>query len=291
MQWSRRDYQRIRALINAPDPWGRTLYVRSTHIRASDSGSGLDPSAPLATLAQAMTNAVAGDQVIVGAGHVETIVSAAQLDVTLDNISVLGLGKGSQRPKITVTTIVGAFARVSGDGVLMSNLVLDGGFDAITKLLHVTGDDFHGVELAVTQSTGQPVNAILLTTADRAKIIGLEAEQNAAGATSCIDCVGGNEIEIAGCRIRGDYSASCVENSATAMVAADIGRNKLDNLNAVDVCIDMVATSKGWIHRNWCRIATDAQTTWIDPGDCAMFENYGVNNDGETGKLIGTASI
>lgn len=291
MQWSRRDFQRIRALINAADPWGRTLYVRSTHIRASDNGSGLDPTAPLATLVQAMTNAVAGDQVIVGAGHVETIVSAAQLDVTLDNITILGQGRGSQRPKITVTTIVGAFARVSGDGVVLSNVVLDGGFDAITKLFHVTGDDFVGVDLAVTQSTGQPVNAILLTAADRGKILGLEAEQAGAGATSCIDCVGGNEIEIAGCRIRGDYGAACVENSATAMVAVDIHDNRLDNVNAIDVCIDLVATTKGWIGRNHCRIATDAQTTWIDAGDCAMFENYGVNNDTETGKLIGTASI
>ncbi len=289
---SRNDRRDIReAVRKVTSPWGRRFFVSSTHTRASDLGTGLDAAQPLATLVQAVANALAGDEILVQEGHVEVVNTSEELDFSLDNMKVIGFGQGDQRPKITVNGVIGANVLVSGDGVHLHNIRLDGGLDLITALMEVTGDDFLGTDLGVSQSTGQPVTAILLTTADRARILNLDAVQAGAGATSCIAIVGGNDIEITGCRITGDYGAANISNTGTLMLRTAIHHNFLDNHNAIDVCIDVVGTTVGWIAHNACRVATDAQTTWVDAGDAAQFENYGVNNDGETGILTGTPSV
>jgi hypothetical protein len=273
------------------NPWGRTLYVNANSTRGGDTGrSGLDPGNPLATIVQAVANARAGDQIVVRGPHTETIDSAAKLDVNLADLSIIGLGFGHRRPMIRVNTTTAAYVKVSAAGCYMENLRFDGGLDAITKLLEVAADDFVGINLEVSQTTGQPVTAILLTDADRSKILGLKAIQDGAGATRCIDLVGGDDIEIADCSIRGNYSGGNISNSATALTHLAIHHNDLKNEHANDQNIVLQATSDGSIAHNRCRIATDAQTTWITAADCEWYENYGVNVDGETGVLIGTPS-
>jgi hypothetical protein len=215
------------------NPWGRTLYVNANSTRGGDTGrSGLDPGNPLATIVQAVANARAGDQIVVRGPHTETIDSAAKLDVNLADLSIIGLGFGHRRPMIRVNTTTAAYVKVSAAGCYMENLRFDGGLDAITKLLEVAADDFVGINLEVSQTTGQPVTAILLTDADRSKILGLKAIQDGAGATRCIDLVGGDDIEIADCSIRGNYSGGNISNSATALTHLAIHHNDLKNEHA-----------------------------------------------------------
>jgi hypothetical protein len=281
--------RRLRSFIN-PDPWGRTLFVDSTHTRASNARSGQDPAHPLATLVNAVSKARAHDQIIVGTGHEETVIAVDGLDISVDDLTIIGMGEGNRRPKIEVGTAIAGNVLISGDGVHMSNIWIDGALDAITKLCEVTGDDCVLDDWLLTQTTGQPVTGILLTTADRCKIIGLEAIQDGAGATRCIDLVGGDRVEIAHCLIRGNFSGGDISNSATALTHLNMHHNSLENVHANDQNIVLQATTDGLIALNLCRIATDVQTTWITAADCDWFENYGVNVDGETGVLIGTAS-
>jgi len=281
--------RRLRTLLN-PNPWGRTLFVDSSHSRASNSRSGQDPAHPLSTLVNAVSKARADDQIIVGSGHTETVSTSEGLDVSVNDLHIIGLGQGQRRPKIQIGTLAAANMKISGSGVRMENFWLDGNLDAITKLCEVTGHDCILDDWFITQTTGQPVTALLLTTADRCKVLGLEADMDGAGATRCIDLVGGEWIEIAYCQIDGDFSGANITNSATAFAHANIHHNWLMNENAVDANITAQATSDGFIAHNLCRIATDAQTTWITAADCHWFENYGVNVDGETGGLIGSAS-
>jgi hypothetical protein len=141
-------------------------------------------------------------------------------------------------------------------------------------------------------ATNQAVLAINVTSnGDYLLVEGLTAAQAAAGATACISLNGCDRATIQKCRIYGDYSAACIRSTGVAVTQVRIDECHLESLNAADACIVMLAASTGWISRNMCRIATDVQTTWISGANCQLSENYGVNDNGETGKLIGTASI
>ncbi len=78
---------------------GVVWYVSS--VTGTDAGStaGQDRVKPLATLAQAYTNASAGDTIVLLSGHVETL-TAAQTFAKAD-IKVIGEGAGSNRPRFT----------------------------------------------------------------------------------------------------------------------------------------------------------------------------------------------
>ena len=111
-------------------------------------------------------------------------------------------------------------------------------------------------------------------------------------ATSQILLIGCDRTIIRNCKMYGDCSAANIEVTTTLASNMLIENCDIENLNAVDVCIEGFAAITGSIRYNTCRVATDAQTTWINtPGNAQLFENYGVNNDGETGILIGTASV
>ena len=67
--------------------------------------------------------------------------------------------------------------------------------------------------------------------------------------------------------------------------------NDINNLNAVDVGIEGIAAQTGTCRFNTIRVATDGQLTGINTaGAMQLFENYQVNDDAETGVLIGSAS-
>lgn len=79
---------------------GSVLYVCS--VNGSDGNSGLDPAAPLATIQQANTNAVAnkGWKVIVMPGHAETV-TATSHTLSKAGVSYICLGSGLDRPTFT----------------------------------------------------------------------------------------------------------------------------------------------------------------------------------------------
>ncbi len=275
-----------------PSPWGRTLYVNSAHLRSSDVGpDGLGKDHPLNTLARAIALAQAGDMIIVGPGHTETVSTATALDVNVADVQILGVGQGLRKPKFTMDTVVGSTFTVSASGVRLENLHFAPGIDAVSVLVTVTGDDVDIVDCYLSDTAGyQPVIGISVANdADNCRILGLRADDANSLGAECIAIGTGRFCEIRGCHISGDYSAACIKN-ITAAEQVLIADNYLENLNAIDVCIDMAATGTGRIARNCCRIATDAQTSWISGGDCDLYENYGVNVDAETGVLIGTPS-
>jgi len=276
--------------LNA-DPWSTTYYVQSTHTRAADSGNhGKDKFHPLKTLRQALTLVSVGDRIVIGPTHAETI--STNLAVNVVGLKIIGLGSGSQRPKFTIDTGTGITIAVSAAGCLLENLHFAPGIDAVVALVTLTANDQEIVDCLITHdATFQAVDGIAVGTSANVRIIGLRAQQVAAGATSCISFSTGADFECHGCHLDGDYSAGCIDNTgvATRMLIAG---NWLNSLNAADVCIALAATSDGRIADNRCRIATDVQVTWITVvNDCDLYENYGVNLDAETGKLIGTVSV
>lgn len=95
---------------------GQVLYVNS--VTGSDGNPGTDPSAPLATLAQAVTNSRdnKGDKIIIMPGHAETV-TASNIVLNKAGVAILGMGAGLERPTFTygaaAATITVSAANVS----------------------------------------------------------------------------------------------------------------------------------------------------------------------------------
>jgi hypothetical protein len=277
------------------NPWSRVMYVDSSHRLAGDTGrDGLDYSHPLATLAQAITQidtkGWTDTLVLLGPGHLETF--ATDITINEARTTIVGLGHGQNRSRLTATA-TGATVDITGAGCAIHNVFFFAGIDSVVALVTLTGASplLDGCFFLHNSTNQALVSVSAVATADYGAIRNCMFRNVAAGATSAIELVGPDSFTVQGCDIIGDYSEACISNKTTAAPRMCIDRNWLENLNAVDVCINLVGTSTGHCSHNMCRVATDAQTTWIDVADGQLFENYGVNNDGETGILIGTPSV
>lgn len=275
---------------------GNVFYVDSNN--GSNDNMGTDPSAPKATIDGAINACTAnnGDVIVVMPNHAETITAAAGIDFDIAGIKVVGLGEGTNRPTITFSTATTADIDFDAADIYIENIVFVNDIDALAAPLDVNkaGVSFVNCEFNDATAAKQTVRWILTdANADYLKVYNcVNKGSDTAGATAWITLVGTDHTEIVGNTSHGDFSAANIEVITTAITDALIANNYLENANAVDVNIEGYAAATGWIANNFCRNATDAQTTWINtPGAMSLFENYGVNNDGETGILIGTPSV
>ncbi len=120
-------------------PWlesGQRWYVHRT---GSDSAPGTDRARPLATTAQAVTNASAGDTIVFLEGHSETLSSAQTLSKTLYLVSE---GSGSTRAAFTCGGAVAMFD-VTTAGVWFQNLYFPQSTAAPTARIRVAAAECH----------------------------------------------------------------------------------------------------------------------------------------------------
>ncbi len=285
------DKSKIIGLIN-PMPWGRTLYVRSTHGRADDShNAGTNPLQPLKTLAKAISLALIDDTIIVGADHVEDIAAATTLAKA--NVRIIGLGEGRSRPRITFITATTANIKLNAAGILIANMHFRCGIDSQVDMINVAKANCSIMGCMITHNSLQALIAIsAVAAADDLLIDGLIAEQTDAGAASCISLVGADRAIIRNCNIQGNYSVANIDNQTTACNNILIHDNYLKQENSVDLLIDLHTDTDGMIGDNKEECADDATavTAFMDIGNCTEYENYGVNDDGQRGILLGTTS-
>lgn len=98
---------------------GTVWYVHSASGTDAVSPRGKDRSRPLATLAQAITNASAGDIIVCLSGHSQTL--TAIQTISLAGLTILGEGSGSNRPTFTRNANDELFD-ITGAGVWLDNL-------------------------------------------------------------------------------------------------------------------------------------------------------------------------
>ncbi len=130
------DYQRGMIEVG-----GNVFFVDSGHAQASDSPSqGQTPGTPFATLDYAIGQCTAsnGDTIYVMPGHAETTTAMA-LDVI--GVSVIGLGRGRNRPTFTATTAATDLLGVSAASCHIENIRLVGAASGNTALLNIAAAD------------------------------------------------------------------------------------------------------------------------------------------------------
>lgn len=279
------------------NPWGRTFYVQSTHVNAADAtvggGSqiGLYPKQPLKTLVKAFAHCLAGDRIIIGPNHVETI-SAATTFAKAD-VEIIGLGGGTSRPTFTFDTVVGAGFTFSKANIVLENLRFLCKIDAQTLMLAVNGSgskvlncDF-GHDGAV-----QPLTCFSVT-GEQAEVGHCSALFLSAGLNKVLQFDNAaDQIHIHDNRFQAFCATAVIQNIVSGASGILIERNSLESMNTTaKPCILGQAAMSGQIRYNTLGIDLDAALTWIvTAGFCHLYENYGANNDGETGILEGTAS-
>lgn len=265
-----------------------------------------DPSAPLATLAYAVSKARAakGDVIIIFPGHTEAINTAAYMDVSKSGLYVVGLGNRNQRPTFTLGGVVGATFKVSGAECIFDNVIINmAGINTITNGITVTGAGcvFRNTKMLLNTGATAVANAILAS-ADRLTLENCHIDGTAAGAGTATFLASGaaiDELRVIGCDIRGSFSTALF-SSAAANHITDllIGYNFCRQASGVAKNIfNLTVSSTGLIAFNVFN-----GTTWTTAADVAAnssnvalrwFENYGFDDGAGvvSGVLVPAAGV
>lgn len=276
---------------------GNVIWVDSGSGASTNSGYG--PADALSTLDAAVAKCAAnqGDTIVVMEGHAETLSADSGVDLDVAGVTVIGLGHGASRPTFTFDTAVTADFKLAAASVVVKNLLFVAGIDALTGPIEVSAADcaIINCEYRDDDTNNYETTDVVVTTtaADRLLIDGFVfTHEGGSGGTqiqSVLNIAAVDHVEIRNCFIVCDAANGGIEcGQATHL---HIHHNYIESTHANDVCITLGSTSTGLIHDNRLKLATDGQVTWITAtNDCALFENYGVNADAETGGVIGTVS-
>ena len=272
---------------------GNVYFVDSGSGTAADDTTHGTKERPFATIEYATGRCTAsnGDYVVVMPGHTETVTAAGGLDLDVAGVTYIGIGKGSNRPTINFTTVVGADMDVDAANVTMVNFLFTGGIDALTGPIDVNAADFSMLDCETRDVTGQATDFIVTdANADRLYIDGwVHRGAAAAGADTAITIVGGDGAVIKNFWIDGNFAVSAIENVTTAATNLNIYGDKpsfLRTRNAADVVVTLVATSTGNVGPNlYARLQDNAAniTEAFVGADMQFFQPIAlVNLDGES---------
>jgi hypothetical protein len=104
-------------------------------IGGNNANTGADPSLPVATLAQAVTNSAASGVIIIGANSAETL-SGSQ-SIALAGLAIIGCGTGTSRPRYTCSGAVDLLA-ISAAGVMVRNIYFPASTAVATSRINLT---------------------------------------------------------------------------------------------------------------------------------------------------------
>lgn len=289
--FSRKQPGGVYTIKNTGQGTGDDFYVHS-----SGSGDGFNPDSPVATIDAGINLCTAskGDTVHVMEGHAESIATAAAIAMDTVGVTIQGHGVGTDRPQITWTDTAATIA-VTAANAVMDNIHFINSEDTMVVGIPVTAAHCHLTNCLFDDATAAEQTLHWVTgtaAADYLTIVDCEHHgSDTAGSTGFITLAAADHVRIRRLISHGDFAAANIDMSAacTDILIEDCA---LENANAIDVNIEGFANATGWIRYNSLRVATDTQVTWINtPGNMQLFENYGVNDDGQTGILAGTPSV
>lgn len=144
----------------------------------SNGGSDLNQGTftrPRATIGGALLlcKADRGDIILVKANHAETIIAAAQLNVNIAGVSIIGLGTGTDRPELTFSTATTASVTIAAANVTIQNIVGISGINALVNpfnVLTTSNDCFLDIEWQDPTTILEAARAVLATTVSRLQI-------------------------------------------------------------------------------------------------------------------------
>ena len=272
---------------------GSIFYVDSDSGTAANTGESSTEA--LITIDGAMNKCTAskGDIIYVMPGHAETISAAGGLTCDVAGVTIIGLGRGTDRPQVTFSATDSTVV-VSAANVVIRNIHFINDIDALVVGIPVTAAHCLIADCLFDDATAakQTIHWVTLSAAaDYFELVDVNAHgSDTAGSTAFLTGAAADHVTIRKLVSHGDFAAANIDMSA-AWTDCLIEDCVLENANAVDVNIEGYSAATGQVRYNSLRIATNGQTTWVNTGgSLSLFENYGVNANGETGMIVGTAS-
>lgn len=176
----------------------------------SDSNTGKERELPLATLAQAVTNASAGDLIVIEAGSAESVGTSQAISKA--GLWILGLGQGSTRPRYTATSTIDLLS-ISAAGVRIFNLYFPASTAAATSRVKVDSSNAEIRGCYFECGANDTTTSVLYTTnANGSHIIDSTFAATAARPAIGFEVTGADDILIQNCTFDGgsygwtDYS-------------------------------------------------------------------------------------
>jgi len=288
---------------------GQIFFVDSGSGSASFTGLSADRAKASLNGAVGLCEASRGDIIYVMQGHSKTMGAAVdEVDLDVDGITVVCLGKGNDRALFNYTgDVSGAFA-VGADNVTIINarfnvavadcnegIEIEAGSTDCTIIgcdFTATTEGTHEFKLGSIDSEG--------AASDRLSVIGCNIRMGGGAAVSGIHALDSDYMVIKNCVITGDFSTTNIVNETTASNHILIQNNVLFNgtiggtagLNT-EPAIELYATTTGNIINNTvvCNVAT-SDLSIVAP-DCYLSGNTynetegGLANAGEFGLIAG----
>lgn len=273
-----------------PTTLGSVFFVSS--VVGSNSFAGTSPSNPFATIDYAVGKCTAnkGDLIIVLPDHSENISAATSLVVDVAGVSIIGLGRGRNRPQLHFTATAGSI-EMDAANTRLSNLVLLASVSAVVVGINVDADGvmLDNLEFGYVDTGDDFVTMIDIDAFDYANVVNCrfltEAIAGAAEAIRLDDC---HFVQIRNNWFSGNWSDSVIVGEGALGTDLLLADNYMYNGDTGDANgVDLNVAFTGIISNN--RIATlyaVAVANLLDPGSCLCTENYCVNAIDETGIVI-----
>lgn len=268
---------------------GNVRFVGNAVTGATDDAAhGKSPARPYATVDYAIGKAGANGTIYVLPGHAENIASASALTCDVAGQKIIGLGSGLRRPKITLTTHVGATWNVTAADVWIENFQIVGNFLNIAAAMTVAATaDGLTLKNIETRDTSVILGALIqisiaaLTTdvtIDGYKHYGV-AGGLTAPATNVILCVGAaDRFHLMNAEIHAHTSAAPVALSAAA--SADVFIENVVLLNtdtSAGLGIAAHNSTTGWVNNietvNLKNTVKGVTGTGLSVGSRVMYSN------------------
>ncbi len=211
---------------------------------SDDTEHGHSFDKPLATIdyAVGLCTANQGDVILVAPGHAETLSGAADLDIDVSGITIIGLAAGSLMPTLTLGgTDAATTIEINGDNITVKNIRIEGGdTDGTTRAIDIkTGSDHITLDgLVFFEPTATMEILGCITLEDKTDFCTIRNCQFYNGATgSNTDCVKTEADEhdhllIEDCVFVGDWTNAILDLDAAAITYPVIRRCLMVNVDA-----------------------------------------------------------
>jgi len=245
----------------------------------SDARDGVQPdvgasgSGPLATINAAVAKCTAnkGDIIYCMPNHYEDLADTSTtgaIDLDVAGISLIGLGNGSNIPRIDFNDADSDFL-VGAANVLIENMHFEATVTGVKIGVSVEAGAHYTtirncrftVETATTDEFLDTISVAAAT--DYVTVEGCLIDMGLGGATSGIVFNGASHGSVIRAnRIRGDYSTACIESAVALQTEMLIEFNTLENGYTTGIgevaCISMLTGTGGIIQHNFimCNVAT-----------------------------------
>lgn len=241
-----------------------------------------------------------GDVILVKANHTEAITTASAIDVDVAGISIIGLGSGTNMPRIDFTAAAASFV-IGANNVTVQNINFHANVPDVVVGVDVdAGIDNAGVlgckfDVETTTTDEFLISIQTNDASNFARIEGNDIDMGLGGAVHAIKFTADTDgTVVKGNTIQGDYSTANIGGITTLSTKLDIDGNLLINGAALalgtEPVIELLTGTTGIVRNNYCVCNLATKLAAIAADSVLLFENYYNEDITGTGGLIGTVS-